>query len=105
MTSDVSGVDGRPTLATSSSHGAKKPEVKPVSAQTSPPTGTDRDSVQITDTAAQLRRLEAALENQPIVDRAKVETLRAAIAEGRYQIDTNEVAQKFIDIKSAIEKD
>ena len=103
MASDVSGVDSPSTLVTNTSSNSTR--TKTVSPETAPRADVERDSVEITDIAARLRRLESALESQPVVDRAKVEALRVAIAEGRYRVDSAEVADKLLDLEASIEKD
>lgn len=65
-----------------------------------PPAGGDK--VSLTDTAARLQELEALLANAPEVDPARVEELRAAIAEGRYSVDTVHVADKLIALERSL---
>lgn len=104
MASDVSGVNGPAQLVTSTNQSAKSADTKQNATDSGPRPDVARDSVEITDTASQLRRLEAALENQPVVDQAKVDRLKAAVTEGKCQIDTTQLAGKLIDIESSIEK-
>lgn len=54
------------------------------------------DTVQLTDTATQLQKLEARLRTQPDVDTARVEALRQRIAAGEYQVDPGRVAAKLL---------
>lgn len=54
------------------------------------------DSVSITQTAQQLNELHDALAKVPVVDGQRVEQLRAAIDEGRYQVDPMRVADKLL---------
>lgn len=104
MASDISGVNGPAQLLTSTNQSAKSAETKQNAPDTARRPDVERDSVEITDTASRLKRLEAALESQPVVDQAKVDALRAVIAEGKYRVDTTELAEKLIDIESSIEK-
>ncbi len=104
MASDISGVNGPSQLVTGTNQGAKSAETKHSAADTGRRPNVEQDSVEITETASLLRRLETALESQPIVDQSKVDALRAAIAEGRFHVDTAELAEKLIDIESSIEK-
>ncbi len=104
MVSNVSGVNGPSQLVINTNQGAKSAQTKQSALDTGRRPDVERDSVEITDTASRLRRLEAALESQPIVDQDKVDALRAAIAERRYPVDTSELAKKLIDIESSIEK-
>jgi len=54
------------------------------------------DSVDITSTSSRLQRLEATLADINSEDTEKVEAIRQAIAEGRYQVDEDAVAEKLI---------
>ncbi|PCH65850.1 MAG: flagellar biosynthesis anti-sigma factor FlgM [Gammaproteobacteria bacterium] len=58
---------------------------------------TRSDTVSLTNTATQLQSLQHALLDVSVVDTEKVEALRAAIADGSYGIDVNELAQNLID--------
>lgn len=59
------------------------------------------DTVTLTDTAAQLQKLEAAIANLPIVDAARVEDVKQAINDGRFQIHPQRVAEKLISFENA----
>lgn len=54
------------------------------------------DTVQITGDAMQLQSLEKAIGGEPAFDSQRVEALRAAIAEGRYQADPERIASKML---------
>ena len=54
------------------------------------------DTVQITGDAMQLQSLEKSIGGEPAFDSQRVETLRAAIAEGRYQADPERIASKML---------
>lgn len=64
-------------------------------------THTVQDQVALTDSAARLRELEARLAELDITDPARVEAVRQAIAEGRFQVDPEAVADGMI--REAIE--
>jgi negative regulator of flagellin synthesis FlgM len=55
-----------------------------------------RDAVEITDTAARLKAIEARLAEVPDVDRARVEAVRQKIESGNYRPDADRIAQKLI---------
>jgi negative regulator of flagellin synthesis FlgM len=61
------------------------------------PTGSSGDSgrVQLSDLSSRLSQLEAQFPNSSF-DAAKVSEIRAAISEGRYQIDSGAIADKLI---------
>lgn len=54
------------------------------------------DSVDITSTSARLQALEAALADVDTQDIGKIEQIRQAIAEGRFQVDEDAVAEGLI---------
>lgn len=60
------------------------------------------DTVSLTGTASQLRALEQQIANLPVVDVQRVESIKQDIASGSYQIDPPRVADKMIQIESAI---
>ena len=60
------------------------------------------DTVSLTGTAAKLRSLEEQLATQPVVDAQRVDSIRRAIANGTYEINPQRVADKMIQIDSAI---
>ena len=54
------------------------------------------DTVQITGDAMQLQSLEKSIGGEPAFDSKRVEALRSAIAEGRYQADPERIAGKML---------
>jgi len=60
-----------------------------------------RDQVDLTDNAGRLGELESRLAQMDITDPAKIEAVREAIAEGRFQVDPEAVADGMI--KEAID--
>jgi negative regulator of flagellin synthesis FlgM len=62
------------------------------SAQQSP---VAQDSVQLTS-SSQLQALDSKMESVPVVDAAKVEAIKQAIAEGRFTIDAGAIADGLI---------
>ena len=63
---------------------------------------TQSDTVSLTDTAARLAELDRALANVPVVDAQRVEEVKQAISEGRYQIDPAKVADKLLSFETAL---
>jgi negative regulator of flagellin synthesis FlgM len=57
------------------------------------------DKVSFTETSVRLRALEGTLANMPVVDEARVEAIKQAIADGSYQIDANRIADKLIQFE------
>ncbi len=57
---------------------------------------TQGDSVSLSVKAQTMGRLQAQIGDAPEVDEAKVASIKAAIAEGRYQIDSQTVATRML---------
>ncbi len=62
--------------------------------QTDTPQQTD---VTLSPRAAQLKELEAQLAAIPVVDRARVDSIKQAIASGQYSINTDNIAGSLLD--------
>lgn len=54
------------------------------------------DNVSLSSQAQALGRLEQAVQKSSDVDEAKVAAIRQAIAEGRYQVDSNKIAERML---------
>jgi negative regulator of flagellin synthesis FlgM len=59
------------------------------------------DTVTLTSTAAQLHKLAAAIANQPIVDTARVESVKQSILNGNFMINPRRVAEKMLSFENA----
>ena len=60
------------------------------------------DSVSLSDKAQAMGRLEAKIADSPDVDEAKVAAVKTAIAEGRYQVDSQTVADRMLKQDSSL---
>lgn len=60
------------------------------------------NDVKITDTASKLRQLEAKIASQPIVDTQKVESIKKAIADGTFRVNTTRTAEKMAEFESLL---
>ncbi len=54
----------------------------------------------LTDTAAKLRQLEAQIANQPVVDTQRVESVKKAIMDGSFKVDSHRIADKMAEFES-----
>lgn len=53
--------------------------------------------VTLSPQATQLKQLESQLAAIPVVDRARVDSIKEAIASGQYTIDTGNIAEGLLD--------
>jgi negative regulator of flagellin synthesis FlgM len=60
------------------------------------------DTVTLTDTAAQLHKLEATILAAPIIDTARVEDVKQAIRNGQFQINPQRVADKMLRFENSL---
>lgn len=87
---------GQGTPAESPAAGARK------EADARSPHTPGTDQVTLTPEARQLRTLEAQVAELPVVDTRRVEAVRSALAEGRYEIDPQRIAGKFLQLERAL---
>jgi negative regulator of flagellin synthesis FlgM len=57
-----------------------------------------RDAVELTNTATNLKRIEAKLADMPEVDRSRVDDIRQRVQSGSYEIDHRELANKMLKL-------
>ena len=60
------------------------------------PSSSRSDKVEITPLSAQIAQLEKVLADVGVVDTAHVEAIKAAISEGRFQVNSDVVADKLL---------
>ena len=80
---------------------AAKTGDSPANAPEIPATG-QTDSIKLTDLAARLRELGKSVENQPVVDRQRVEELKKSVNEGTYRVDSGQVASKLASFEAML---
>ena len=61
---------------------------------------TDRsDTFSLTSTAEQIQSFQQVIADSPIVDAVRVASLKAAIADGLYVVDSAKVAQNLLNLE------
>ena len=60
------------------------------------------DEVRLSSQAQQLRDLESQVAGQDAFDRDRVDEIRAAIAEGRYHVDPERLAERFLRLEQTL---
>lgn len=58
------------------------------------------DQVNLTTSSLRLRQIEIQDKEGPPMDQAKIEKLRAAIANGEYQVDSDKLASRILDFEA-----
>lgn len=58
---------------------------------------SEQTDVTLSARAADLKQLEAQLAAIPIVDRARVDSIKDAISSGQYTVNTGNIAENLID--------
>jgi negative regulator of flagellin synthesis FlgM len=61
------------------------------------PAGGAQTEVSLSPLAARLKELETQLAALPVVDRARVDSIKEAIARGQYVINTDNIAEGLLD--------
>ena len=72
-------------------------ENRPAQPKTNKNAGPEQTDVTLSPRAAQLKQLETQLAAIPVVDRARVDSIKEAIASGQYAINTGNIAENLID--------
>ena len=72
-------------------------ENRPAQPQANKRTEAEQTDVSLSPRAAQLKQLESQLAAIPVVDRARVESIKEAIAAGQYSINAENIAEGLID--------
>ena len=63
------------------------------------PASPKTDQVTLTDSARSLQKIEEAIAKAPVVDTAKVASVKQALDSGTYQIDTGRIADKLLQFE------
>lgn len=72
-------------------------ENRPAQPQAKPGAKSGETEITLSAHAAQLKELETRLAAIPVVDRARVESIKQAIASGQYTINTENISDHLLD--------
>lgn len=78
---------------------------QPATDKTEKPAGEQAarsDQVSLTPKAQQLRGLDEQIANQPVVDAERVNAVKEALGNGSYEIDSDRIAGKMMDLEKII---
>ena len=65
-------------------------------------TAQSGDHVTLTDSARSLQKIEEAVAKAPVVNAAKVASVKQAVQSGSYQVDAGRVADKLLQFESGL---
>ena len=95
-------IDKRITPTTSAKVSATKGKS---TGKTATPTAGGGDSLSLTESSTRIRSLESQLASVDVTDASKVESVKAALADGSFSVDAEVVADRLIDhTKQALRK-
>ena len=90
---------GQSELATSRNATARDNQ-KTVNAEGTSALANRSDTVSLTNAAAQIQSLQQVIADVPVVDSERVASLKAAIADGSYSVNADELAQNLLSSES-----
>ena len=104
MPAKISGYSTSEPLAPpkGSSTGSVVADKTPTETATSSSTSQTGDQVTLTTSARSLQKLSDAVAQSPVVNSAKVSSIKQALANGTYQVDSASVAAKLIQFESGL---
>lgn len=82
------------------------PQVTPIKREQNQPAnpgaGTQTDTINLTDSAQLLQKLEKSLKDTPVVDSEKVARIKQDINSGNYAISAERVANRFSSLEALL---
>lgn len=87
-------IDKRITPATAAKVSATKSKAAD---KTTKPDAGGADSLTLTESSGRIRALESQIASLDIADASKIESVRAALADGSFSVDAEVVADRLID--------
>ncbi|MGA2707540.1 MAG: flagellar biosynthesis anti-sigma factor FlgM [Steroidobacteraceae bacterium] len=105
MTNKISGYNSSEALTPVQGSGSNSPvadKTQPSTPAASPQATPAADQVTLTGSARTLQKLSAALANAPVVDSAKVASVKQAVQNGTYTVNNGSVADKLLQFDSEL---
>ena len=107
MSNKISGYTANEPLAPikgSNSNSVVADKSQTTSSATAASTAQTGDTVTLTDSARSLQKIEEAVAKAPVVDSAKVDTIKQAVQNGTYQVNAGRVAGKMLQFERGLKK-
>ena len=104
MPSKISGLPTSEPLAPlkGSNTGSVAADKAPTDAQAASPSAQTGDQVTLTTSARSLQKLSDAIAQTPVVDAAKVASIKQALNSGTYAIDASSIADKMLQAERGL---
>ena len=105
MSNKISGYTANEPLAPikgTNSNGAVADKSQSNSSATPASTSQTGDHVTLTDSARSLQKIEEAVAKAPVVNAAKVASVKQGVQGGTYQVDARRVAGKLLQFESGL---
>ena len=104
MPSKISGLPTSEPLAPpkGSNTGSVAADKAPTDAAAASPTAQTGDQVTLTTSARSLQKLSDAIAQAPVVDAAKVASIKQAVSSGTYTIDASRIADKMLQAERGL---
>ena len=103
MANDITGI-GSSRTRPADSQTAQRVDADKKSSSVPNSVNSGGDKVSLTKTAARLKDIEQKLSEMPPVDNNRVNEMKTALANGKYNIDAEKVADKMMHFEAALEK-
>ena len=100
MAVNLNGIDLNSSTAAGSARRSSSTQNSPASSQDG--TQQSQGEVSITSTASLLAHLEQSLAGKPAVDQQRVDAISKALAEGKYRVNPEKIAQGLIQAERAL---
>ena len=91
----------RSTAGTISSNTDKTQAKNTTESSSSPRAGTE-DTVSLSKESQQVSGLQQQLKNIPVIDQAKVDSIKQEIANGNYPLDAEKIAENLINLEQSL---
>ncbi len=98
----TSKIDGYKTSQAIAGAGVASVRSSGVEKSPGPAESSSADQITLTDSARSLQKLSEAVAQTPVVDSAKVESVKIALQQGTYVVDSKRVADKIIGFESLL---
>jgi negative regulator of flagellin synthesis FlgM len=99
---DINGLGGRANIASKADGNAKTDKNATSSSHSASGNTVAGDTVTLTSSANNLKALEAKIASQPEIDSQRVNEVKQAIDEGRYEVNPERVADSLIAIENQL---